>query len=523
MPGGGQVERPEEAAPEPSPVPPAASSVVPEAGAGLRGAPSPMPLSRVARPRVQSSAGSGGMMGLGASVVFFDAQPDARATDLEELKRRQDVREAAEKDLPTFAMLEDVLADHWLTNGLTEDVRAALVDGMVRHDVAAGKRIVRRGEEGCCAFVLGSGSCEAVSRSSKNGSGSESDSDSEAEGSGSGGEHGKPAAGRPAAGVTRVLEPRDWLGASMLVIPGRHIATVRAKTAAVLWSLDRASFQRLVRTRSAAALGKRMELLRSCRWLSSLSEEQLGRLASVGRLHCCPVGARTVFGRGTSPQPRCRYVLEEAVDGPDDFDWVSEAASMPRSSVYDYTHSQGPLPIAGSVRPLRAAALAPGGKSPTTVLVEQVAEIDEDDTRQTAERELQLLAISGAAFRWLLGKDAVAELQAAIRAEFPLTEEEEEAERILEQERKEEALEAKIQAEKERERNRRKGSDRPSAAAMSMASALSAYGSPAAPRRSRPPAPSPSPSRRPAARKEKPAREHLYTSTEAKHVLVLGN
>ena len=125
------MERPEEAAPEPSPAP--IASAVPEAGAGLRGAPSPMPLSRVARPRVQSSTGSGGMMGLGASVVFFDAQPDARATDLEELKRRQDMREAAEKNLPTFAMLEDVLADHWLTKGLTEDVRAALVDGMVRH------------------------------------------------------------------------------------------------------------------------------------------------------------------------------------------------------------------------------------------------------------------------------------------------------------------------------------------------------------------------------------------------------
>ena len=417
---------------------------------------------------LRTSLAQGGMMGLGASVVFFNHERPAEATGgIEALERRRRQIEESAKDRETFALLEDVLAEHWLTNGLTQDVRASLVDSMLRRDVAPGERVVSRGDEGSCLLVLGSGQCGVTSADAGS---DDSDGEEQANGNGAGGSGGA---------LTRLLEPGDCMGAAMLVMPGHmHVATVRAATQSVIWSLERARFQDLVHSRTAAALQIRMELLRACPWLSSLDEEQLGRLAAVGRLHCCPVGARSVFDRAPAQmKPRCRYVLEEPDEGPDDFDWVGDAPSLPQEPVYDYRNSAGALPTAGSVRPLRSQALTPTAQSPTTVLVERISD---GDGEGGDGRELQLLAISGAAFSWLLGEEVSSELQTAISLEYPMTPEEAEAEIVREMEREEEALAARIKAAK----MQAKGPPRPSAAAMSMASALASYG--AAPAKSSP-------------------------------------
>ena len=316
------------------------------------------------------------VMGLGESAVFYNHEAPTKETggiDVLEQRRRQ--IEESTKDRDTFALLENVLAEHWLTAGLTQDVRAALVDSMVRRVVAVGHRVVSRGEEGDCLLILGSGQCEVTSADLESDGGSD-----EEQATGAGKEGGDA--------LTRLLEPGDCMGGIMLVMPGHpHVATVKATIPSVIWSLDRTHFQDLVHSRTATALQIRIELLQACPWLDSLDQEQLGRLAAVGRLHCCPVGARSVFDRGpVQTQPRCRYVLEEPDDGPDDFDWAGAPRSLPQEPVYDYRNS-GVLPTAGSVRPLRAQALAPTAKSPTTVLVEKIFEENSDDERAQSRNE----------------------------------------------------------------------------------------------------------------------------------------
>eukprot|EP01043_Picozoa_sp_COSAG02_P005873 COSAG02_NODE_162_length_32474_cov_13.222511_9_plen_844_part_00 len=415
-------------------------------------------LPRAARPP------TGSMMGLGSSAVFYSHEVSAKGTGgIEVLEQRRRQIEESAKDRETFALLEDVLAEHWLTSGLTQDVLAALVDSMVRRDVQPGQKVVSRGEEGTCLLILGSGQCEVT-----NADADTDDSDDEQTASVAGRSEG--------SALSRLLETGDCMGGIMLVMPGHlHVATMRAISPSVIWCLERTHFQDLVHSRTAAALQIRMELLQGCPWLSSLDEEQLGRIAAVGRLHCCPVGARSVFDRAPpQARPRCRYVLEEPDEGPDDFDWAGAPPSLPQEPVYDYGNSKGVLPTAGSVRPLRPQALTPTVRSPTTVLVERISEGHghHEGDWNTNGRELHLLAISGAAFSWLLGEAVCAELQEAISHEYPITPEEAEAELIREMEREEEALTKRIKAAKEQA----KGPPRPSAAAMSMASALASYG-----------------------------------------------
>ena len=431
------------------------------------------PISRAA------SLAQGGMMGLGPSVVFFNHERAEASGGVEELAQRRRVLQESEKDRATFALLEDVLAEHWLTARLTQDLRAELVDSMLRRVVAPGGIVVARDQQGSDLLILGSGHCEA------GGADAESDDDDQRQE--------QPVASK--GGLTRAVEPGDCMGAAMLVMSGHaHVVTVRATTPSVVWSLSRARFQDLVHSRTGAALRIRIELLQACPWLGSLDHEQLGRLAAVGRLHCCPVGARSVFDRAPAQKkPRCRYVLEEPDEGPDDFDWAGDAHSQPREAVYDY-QSAGPLPTAGSVRPLRPQALSPLAECEATVLVERISEGEGDGGNG---RELQLLAISGGAFSWLLGVAVSAELQAAITKEYPMTPEEAEAEHEKEMERAEEAVSTpaihpascvpmnvsdgaslclQLAARIEAEKVKKKGPPRPSAAAMSMASALANYG-----------------------------------------------
>ena len=234
--------------------------------------------------------------GSGRPGVFVD---DTRATIVYRVPGGADGAAAAPMESrntrhPALPQLERALAGHWLAKHLSADLIAELAESMSCREFAAGQEVIPKGCVSLHAWVLLGGQCEVDEVAGDDG-------------------FSRDVSDVPQERITRQLEIGEWVASSSLVLPCRQSATVRARTACVLWSLGSATFQRRLQRAAQTTLWTRLDLLRQCVWLQSLPSEKLGRLAVAGRLHCCPVGSRAAFsGRGSTmlSRPRCRYVVE---------------------------------------------------------------------------------------------------------------------------------------------------------------------------------------------------------------------
>ena len=259
------------------------------------------------------------------------------------------------KDVETFRRLENALEQNWLAQHLTQDARAQVVHHMARRFFKADALIVVQGEPSEALFVVAEGQCELLRQES----GRFNPSDK--------------------AGISMVLEPGDIFGESAMIHACSNAETVMSSTDAVLWSISRVDYQRLLHSHANRAFDTRFDLLRSLRWLDVLSDGQVQWLACSSRLHCCTVGTRLAFQRNP-PEPRCRYIVEKRKKGEGgglgETMWNATGTFGETGPVMLADLEEGTATV-GKVQELQSAALEPPAGHDTLLLLERVVAISD--------------------------------------------------------------------------------------------------------------------------------------------------
>lgn len=147
------------------------------------------------------------------------------------------------------ARLTSVLKISFLFQGLEKANLDIIVDAMIEKEVPANERIIQEGADGDCMYVIEKGAVECLKKIS----GEEK--------------------------VVKNCGPGDFFGELALLYNCPRAASVEARDSAVLWELDRETFNHIVRDASMKKRETTEKFLNSVALLESLTSAERGALA----------------------------------------------------------------------------------------------------------------------------------------------------------------------------------------------------------------------------------------------------
>jgi len=159
---------------------------------------------------------------------------------------------ATRKSDATRARIKRAVKSHMLFNRLEPAQFDMLVDHMTEHSVPAGTVVIREGEKGNHFYVVDQGECDAYSSAvTANG------------------------------GLVKSFRQFDSFGELALMYNCPRTATISTRTDSVLWSLDRASFRRVLLEENARKAKLYDEFLENVPLLTPLSKTQRNRMVDA--------------------------------------------------------------------------------------------------------------------------------------------------------------------------------------------------------------------------------------------------
>lgn len=138
-------------------------------------------------------------------------------------------------------------------NALDEKEFEIVINAMEEKNKQAGDVVIRQGDDGDDLYVVESGQLECT----------------------------KLFAGEQAPKSLRLYDPGDAFGELALLYNAPRAATITAKTECTLWSLDRATFNHIVKDAAAKKREKYEEFLKSVKILSSMDHYERSKLADA--------------------------------------------------------------------------------------------------------------------------------------------------------------------------------------------------------------------------------------------------
>jgi len=165
------------------------------------------------------------------------------------------------------ARLTSVLKISFLFQGLEKANLDIIVDAMIEKEVSANERIIQEGDDGDCMYVIESGAIECLKKIS----GEEK--------------------------VVKNCGPGDFFGELALLYNCPRAASVEARNTAVLWELDRQTFNHIVRDASMKKRETFEKFLHGVKLLESLTASERGALADSIHKEVVTAGA-TVIKQG---------------------------------------------------------------------------------------------------------------------------------------------------------------------------------------------------------------------------------
>jgi len=156
------------------------------------------------------------------------------------------------KSSATRSRIRKAVQSHLLFARLEPEQFDSLIDHMAEHKVSAGTVIIREGEKGNHFYIVDAGECDAFTSSvTANG------------------------------GLVKTFNAGDSFGELALMYNCPRTATVSARTDSILWSIDRASFRRVLLEENARKASLYEEFLEAVPLLRPLSKAQRNRMVDA--------------------------------------------------------------------------------------------------------------------------------------------------------------------------------------------------------------------------------------------------